>query len=309
MKTKLKALQVVATKVAGRGSLIIKQKSPEIMLTAGVVGIGVGMVMACRATLKAEATLDKAKHKFDVLHEVKQLMEEGKATDYTKSDYQKDLAITYIQTGADFAKLYAPAVGVTMLSVGLILASHGVMKQRNLALVAAYKAIDESFAAYRARVVEDLGVEKDHQFKTGYKKEVEVVVGIDENGKKIKTRETHDVLDPRHQSEYARFFDEASAHWTRSPEYNLTYVLAQQQYANDLLQARGHVFLNEVYDMLGIPRTNAGAVVGWVKGQGDDFVDFGIFEGKRPVVRDFVNGYEPSILLDFNVDGTIYGLI
>lgn len=308
MKTKLKAWQVAATKVAGRSSFILKQKSPEIMLGAGVVGVGVGMFLACKATLKAEDTLDVAKDKFDKIKQAKALGESGEA-DYSKQDYQKDMAIAYVQTAADFTKLYAPAVGVTMLSLGLIVGSHGIMRKRNFALMAAYKAVDEAFASYRARVVEDLGVEKDHQFKTGYKKEVEVVVGVDENGKKIKTRETHDVLDPRHQSEYARFFDESSTHWTRSPEYNLTYVLAQQQYANDLLQARGHVFLNEVYDMLGIPRTNAGAVVGWVKGHGDDFVDFGIFEGKRPVVRDFVNGYEPSILLDFNVDGTIYGLI
>lgn len=308
MKAKLKAMQVAATKVAGRGSFILKQKSPELMLGAGVVGIGVGMFLACKATLKAEDTLDVAKDKFDKIKQAKALGDAGTA-DYSKQDYQKDIAIAYVQTAADFTKLYAPAVGVTMVSLGLIIGSHGIMRKRNFALMAAYKAVDEAFASYRARVVEDLGVEKDHQFKTGYKKEVEVVVGVDENGKKIKTRETHDILDPRNQSEYARFFDEASTHWTRSPEYNLTYVLAQQQYANDLLQARGHVFLNEVYDMLGIPRTNAGAVVGWVKGHGDDFVDFGIFEGKRPVVRDFVNGYETSILLDFNVDGTIYGLI
>ena len=61
--------------------------------------------------------------------------------------------------------------------------------------------------------------------------------------------------------------------------------------------------------MLGIPRSQAGAVVGWVLGEGDDYIDFGMFDGNNMATRDFVNGYERSILLDFNVDGVIYDLI
>ena len=87
------------------------------------------------------------------------------------------------------------------------------------------------------------------------------------------------------------------------------FLNGQQNFANDLLQARGHVFLNEVYDMLGIPRSQAGAVVGWVKEFGDGYVDFGIFDGKTSQARSFVNGEERNILLDFNVAGVIYDLI
>ena len=91
------------------------------------------------------------------------------------------------------------------------------------------------------------------------------------------------------------------------------FLRAQQQYANDKLIAQGHLFLNEVYDMLGLPRTKAGAIVGWVyddnNAVGDNFVDFGIYDVHRETARDFVNGYERSILLDFNVDGVIYDLI
>ena len=61
--------------------------------------------------------------------------------------------------------------------------------------------------------------------------------------------------------------------------------------------------------MLGIPATRAGQQVGWIYDKNDpnkdNFVDFGIYDTNRPSNRDFVNGYERTILLDFNVDGNI----
>ena len=110
-------------------------------------------------------------------------------------------------------------------------------------------------------------------------------------------------------SPYARFFDETVYEWKPDPLMNKCFLDAQQRYANNLLEARGHIFLNEVYDMLGFQRTREGAVVGWIKnGDGDGYVDFGIYDGNERS-RAFVNGHETSILLDFNVDGTIWDKI
>ena len=96
-----------------------------------------------------------------------------------------------------------------------------------------------------------------------------------------------------------------------------------QARANDLLKAKGYLFLNDVYDMLGIPRTKAGQIVGWTYDRetcesktvdengdpvGDGFIDFGIFNAKRPNRR-FVDGYESVILLDFNVEGNVLDLL
>jgi hypothetical protein len=114
---------------------------------------------------------------------------------------------------------------------------------------------------------------------------------------------------PDDPSIYARFFDPTSPSWSKEPEYNLIFLKCQQNYANDLLKSRGHVFLNEVYDMLGMERSKAGAVVGWLlskNGDTDNFVNFGVFDGREQVARDFVNGREGAILLDFSVDGVIY---
>lgn len=291
---------------ANKGVLLTKKHSPEILMVTGVIGVVASTVLACKATLKAEDIIDEAKEKIDNIKLAKETFEEEK---YSQEDYNKDMTVTYVQTGAAFAKLYAPAVLLGTASIACIIGSHGIMRKRNIALMAAYKALDQSFSDYRKRVVEEFGSEKDRLLKNGIRKEVVVVEETDEKGKtKSKTIEV-DALDPNGVSQYAKFFDEGCSQWSKSPEYNLTYLRCQQNYANDLLKSRGHVFLNEVYDMIGVPRTKAGAIVGWVLGAGDDYIDFGIFDGESAATRDFVNGYERSILLDFNVDGVIYDLI
>lgn len=303
------AKQVIKSKT-GRAVLLAKKNSPEILMAVGVVGIVGSTVLACRATLKATDVMDKAQDKFNIIKEAKNLAEENDSDQYTEQDYKKDMAIAYVQTGVDFVKLYGPAVLLGTLSISCILGSHNIMRKRNLALVAAYKAVEKGFSDYRSRVVAELGEEKDYQFKHGLTSTKVDVVEEGEDGKKKKSKKDMlDVEDPNRISQYARFFDESSVNWSKTPEYNLTFLKAQQNYANDLLHSRGHIFLNEVYDMLGIPRSQAGAVVGWVKGEGDDFVDFGIFDVNNMKKRDFVNGYERSILLDFNVAGLIYDMI
>lgn len=304
---KLDNIKLFVSKKAGRTGLMINKYSPEILLGIGVVGIIGSTVLACKATLKVEGIVDDAKEKID---KIKYADKEIDDATYSEMDYKKDMTLVYVQTGAKFVKLYGPAVGLGVISVGCIMGSHNIMKKRNVALMAAFKLAEQSYADYRKRVVEELGEEKDRQFHYGIKTETIQAEKIDENGKKKKVNEVVEFVDPDKHSIYARFFDECSTQWSKTPEYNLVFLKAQQNYANDLLHCRGHIFLNEVYDLLGLPRSQAGALVGWVMtGDGDNFVDFGIYDTNNPSKRDFVNGYERSILLDFNVDGVIHDLI
>ncbi|MCX7817553.1 MAG: DUF6353 family protein [Syntrophales bacterium] len=303
---KLEVIKSTIIRTAGRSGLLLRKHSPEILMGVGVIGVVTSAVMACRSTLKAEEVIDEAKKKIDKIHYAKETIS---VEEYTEQDYKKDLAVAYVQTGIDFVRLYGPAVLVGVASIGCLVGSHNIMRKRNIALVAAYKAVEQSFSDYRKRVVAELGEDKDYQFKHGIKTEVVDGVEIGEDGKKKKTKNVVTTMDPNGISQYARFFDESCVQWSKTPEYNLMFLKCQQNHANDLLHSRGHIFLNEVYDMLGIPRTQEGAVVGWVKGEGDDFVDFGIFDGNDTKKRDFVNGYERSILLDFNVAGVIYNMI
>lgn len=286
----------------------LKKHSPEILIVAGVVGTVVSAIMACKATTKVNDILGNSKVTVDSIHNCQS--DESIAEDYTPEDAKKDLAIVYIQTGVKLAKLYAPAVALGVLSLGSILASNNLLRQRNVALAAAYATVDKGFKEYRNRVVERFGEEIDSELKYNIKaKKFEETIVDAETGKEKKVKTTINVADPNTYSDYARFFDEGSRNWEKNSEYNLVFLRAQQQYANDLLKSKGHLFLNEVYDMLDIPRTKAGQAVGWVydskKPVGDNYVDFGIYETNREKTRDFVNGYERVILLDFNVDGDI----
>ena len=284
--------------------------SPEILAGVGVVGVVGSLVMACKATTKLSDVLEDSKEQLDKIKEV--AADPAYEEKYSQDDAKKDTTITYVQTAMKVTKLYAPSVILCASSLGCLLASNNILKKRNAALSAAYMTVDKSFKEYRKRVADRFGEEVEKEIR--YNIKAEEITKVDENGNEV--TETVKVMDgtddPNSYSDYARFFDESCAAWQNDAEYNLTFLKAQQQYANDLLKARGRLFLNEVYRMLGIDETKAGQVVGWVYNPdnptGDNFVDFGIYNMQRERVRAFVNGYEPNILLDFNVDGVIWNL-
>ena len=289
----------------------VEKHSPEILMGVGVVGVVTGTVMACRATLKLNDILEEAQETRDKIKEV--ASNPNYEDKYTEEDAKKDLAVNCIQTGVKVAKLYAPAVAVGVAGVGCVLASHDIMKKRNVALSAAYLTVDKSFKEYKQRVVDRFGEEVEKEIRYGIKAEEIVETVVDEEGNETTVTETVKTMNPTLYSDYARFFDEASPCWQNDPEYNLMFLRAQQQYANDLLRAKGRLFLNDVYEMLGLEKSKAGQIVGWVYDRenpnGDNFVDFGIYDMSKERVRAFVNGYETNILLDFNVDGNIWDLM
>lgn len=299
------------TRTFNRTSLKLKKHSPEILLAAGVVGVVASGVMACKATLKVEEIIDDAKHKIDTIHEVS--ADPTMAEKYSDEDSKKDLAIVYTQTAVKLIKLYGPSVALAGVSLGCMIGSNRILNKRNVALAAAYTAVDKGFKEYRGRVIERFGKELDKELKYGIKaKEIEEV-SVDEKGKEVSTKSTVEVMDPNNYSPYSIIFDDGNAGWDPDPELTKYFLIQQQNWANDRLKAKGHLFLNEVYDMLGAKRTKAGAQVGWVYDEknpvGDNYVDFGIFDIYNPKSRDFVNGYEKVIVLDFNVDGVILDLI
>lgn len=292
-----------------RAALVARKFSPEILTGLGIVS-GIGCVVsACRATLKVNDILDEHE---DVKSDIAQAYEMG-LDGYSERDAKRDNAIATVQTAGHIVKNYAPAIGLGAVSVTCVLGAHGILNKRNAALSAAYSLIQGKFQDYRGRVRQELGEAKDKQFYYGLKaQEVTVEETNPETGRKKKVKKEILVKDPNGYSKYAKCFDEGSPRWEADPELNLLFLRCQQNYANDLLHSRGHVFLNEVYDALGIPRTSEGAVVGWVlskDGSTDNFIDFGIYSIENQMAADFVNGYESNIWLDFNVDGLIYDLI
>lgn len=288
-----------------------KKHSPEILAVAGVVGIVASGVMACKASTKLSGVIDEAKEQLDQVHDY--VEKEGFSDKYTEEDSKKDTAIIYTQTAVKLVKLYGPAVVLGTLSITAMLTSNKILRKRNIALAAAYTAVDKSFKEYRGRVVERFGEELDRELKYNLKaKEIEEIV-TDENGEETTVKKTVTAMDPNDISDYARFFDESCPNWSKSSFHNQTFLKQQQNYANDLLKAQGYLFLNDVYKMLGIPVTPAGQAVGWIYDEknpvGDNFVDFGLYDLNDEAKRLFINGHERTILLDFNVDGNIMNMI
>lgn len=302
MKNKTEILKSV-NGVTSKAVMKLKKHSPEILVVAGIAGTVVSAVLACKATTKVAEILDETKGTLDTIHEG---METGaiNGQEYTNEDGKKDTVVVYAQTGMKLAKLYGPAIILGTLSVTSILASNNILRKRNVALGAAYAAIDKSFKEYRGRVIERFGEQVNTELKYGIKaKKFEEIEVDPETGKEKKVKKTVMVADPNLQSDYAVYFDSKSRNYETNPDYNRMFLKAQQAFANDKLQTRGHLFLNEVLDDLDLPRTPAGQIVGWTKDGPDGYVNFRIVE----VERETEDGrHEPALLLDFNVEGNIW---
>lgn len=277
------------TRSAGKQVLALKQNSPHILFVAGITGVVGGTIMACRATLKLEATLD----------DIKTDVEKVKATEgLSKSEHDRLILLKYGRGAAKIGRLYGPSAVVGGISLALITTSHVQMNRRNQALTGALVALTQSYNEYRERVRAEVGAEKEREiYLAAEQKEVTI------DGKK----QVVTVAGPGGASPYAQRFDDSSWRWEKDPEINRIVIIAQQTYLNHRLDAYGHVFLNEAYDALGLERTSAGAIVGWLKdGDGDGYIDVGI---DNPMNRIFIDGVERGILLDFNVDGPIFDQI
>lgn len=279
----------------------IKKHSPELLIAGGIIGGVTAAVMACKATLKVDEVTEEHYAKIDRIHEAAETGVTAAGEEYTAEDAKKDTTIVYVQTGVEFAKLYAPAVVLGAVSITAILAGHNIMNKRNAALAAACTAVENSFKEYRGRVVDRFGESLDRELKYGIQTKEYEEITVNEDGSESVEKKQVEVMTAV-CSPFAVFFDEACIGWTKDPEYNKAFLIDQQRYLTDRLRRNGTVTLNEAYDAVGVPRTKAGFVWVWKyrpeRPAEENYVDLGIFDGNREKNRDFVNGYERSILLD-----------
>ena len=307
-------------KKASDGAVKILDNNKEKILLGTGIALGVGtVVVACKATLKAQDILEEHKELSEMIKEA----EEVSPDVYKGSeDNKKDIVKLYANTGVKLAKEFAPAAILGTTSIFCVIAQHKLMENKVVklegtvaSLTAAYAAIDTAFKNYRKRVVEKYGEEEDRDLRYGIKKETVEVTETDSKGKEKKKKVKVSTIEGVDHSDYAKFFDCTSDQFIFSDPYNhkpdwdanIRFLNCTQAYAQQKLELQGYLFLNDVYEMLGIPKTKAGQVVGWIFDPEDDRIDsridFGIFEPRN---HRTINGYEEEcILLDFNVDGVI----
>ena len=300
----------------------LQKHSPEILIVAGVVGAVASTVMACKATLKVNDILTESTETVNKIKETAN--NEEYAAVYSEEDKKKDLAICYLQTGVKLTKLYAPAVCLGALSLGAIITSNNILRKRNVALAAAYATVDQSFKQYRGNVIERFGEKIDYELSNNLKAKEIVETTTDENGnEKTEKKTVYEYGDPSQISGYGRYFEKytrddkgntvINPNWEESNEYNMMFLRAMEKQANRILRTRKRLFLNEVYQMLGLPISKAGQVVGWVydpeNQDGDNFVSFGLLDEGPDMYSDFVYGNDPAIFLNFNVQGDVWSMM
>lgn len=294
----------------------MKYHSPAILIGTGLVTGATTVVMACVATRKTEPVMSDSKRKVAKIHKDQEkgiiIVTDDAGNQlraaYTEKDVRKDLTKVYINTGWELVKIYLPAMGMGALSTVSILSGANILKKRNVALLAAYTTVDNSYKQYRSRVADKYGEEAEKELRNGLTVGYITEKVMDEETGKEKKVKKQVLLAGDAPSDYARYFEHgATEHWEPSHDYNMMYLRGQQNTANDLLRVRKWLYLNDIYEMLGLKHSIAGQEVGWVYDPDlgkDNFIDFGIQEVYRPSDDD-PSKLVPTILLDFNVDGPV----
>lgn len=288
--------------LVNNGIMKVRKYAPEILLGTGIVS-GVGStVLACRATLKLD---EKIKPHVKDLNRIKEA--ENVLTNYPEEEVKHDKIVVYTRLATDVVKLYGPAALLGIGSMACLICGNRIQGARIASLTAAYAALDQSFQEYKNRVLE--GSERSELVADAVKR-----AGDESDGKNDVDAEIDAYLKSMRAnlgaSPYSRVFDAGSSgSWSSDPNINRIFLRHQENYLNDLLHSRGHLFLNEVYDALGFKRSKAGAVVGWVAkgGEGDGFVEFDIVDPNSLDASTGDGRY--GFFVDFNVDGVIYDKI
>lgn len=308
LNTALMTLKTGVTRNMHRGGLLIKKRSPEILFGFGVATFGGALFASYKAALTADEILEYHKKKMKDIREAKRVAEANPDKyEYNDELMKRDKTVQTIKTVINLGKAYAPVIALGGLSLASFLASRNILNNRYLGAVSAYNAVSEAFSAYRNRVKNELGEDQDRHFRYGAT--TQMVNAVDENGKKTKEKQENIDMKQMNPDDSCVVFDQTSRYWDPNPKFSLMFLRNLQNRLTDKLHQDGHLFLNEVYEALGLPHTQEGALIGWVEGMGDDYVDFGLYDIKKENVSRFINGFDNVVLLEFNHDGPIWNKI
>lgn len=268
----------VVTKFISRTGLKLRKHLPAIMTAAGIITGGACVVTACKQTLKVHEEIKPN------LESIAQKREEGAQ----KADIRKE----YISIASKAVKAYAVPAAFGAASVALTVGGHKVLTKENAALASAYIALDKSFKAYKEKMPIPQTVSSEETRENDDLGDIEPFVPED----------------PGLISPYARVFDCTNWNYAHnSPALSISFIKNVEEWVNNQLHAKGYMFLNDVYEQLGMERSEAGQYMGWVDdGElGNSHISFGIDWENSPSVHAFARGKIDCLTLDFNVDGPI----
>lgn len=302
-------------KAFAKVSLTLRKHMPTILVVGGTIGLVTAGVLACKETTKLDEVLAKGEERTnqlaDKINKVEDFKETGSVSeeDYTEDDEKKDIVGVYAKNALDVAKLYAPSVILAVASASAILGGFGILKARHAAITMAFGEMSAAFAEFKNRTKDAVGEEKYREILDGVGKELKEV--IDDNGNTVvaEVDTVNPVKDPYTFEWNADTTKESGSYTKGDPAGNLAFLTAvQEAFNNKLRSLTGYVFLNDVLDELGLPKTKAGQEVGWViqpndEHEGDNYIDFGI-ENVDNVDKETMK-FTRNFILHFNCDGYI----
>jgi hypothetical protein len=303
----LNTIKEAAGSNLGRVALATRSYSPELYLAGGLLAGVASIIMLARAHKRSDEIIEPiigeiAATKDWVREQNTIAVKESGHETVTRVEAQTLLKPLYGELVLDAVKIYGPGVVVGLGSVALILASHGVLRNRNRALISSVALLERGFSLYRKRVMQEFGKEVDENIYFGADSRTIVAIEEGKDGKTHKTKKERNYI-PEVPTPmlYGRVFDSTIPRWNADRRRNETWLRMTQSMMNDKLNLYGVVFLNDVYAQLGFKKTAIGAVAGWCKDLpgGDDFIDFGLDNGIN------LNKGDNRWMLDFNVQGNI----
>ncbi len=286
------------TRFWGKTKLWCKDHSPDFMFAGGCLAGAGAIIFAIRATRKVDPVISAFKAEVTDIHKK---AEEGTIDEQEEA---KELTRAYARYAFQLAKLYSPTIVCAALSFIMHHGCTDILGRRNAKLAAAYASLDAAYKAYRAEIEKKYGADEAREIAEPKEAKVDEETGeVIEEGK------------PEEIGDYGRLFAQGYTYaWQPDGSVNLTFLKAQQAYANQILESRGYLFLHEVYEWLGVKDSDAAHIVGWIwsekpEHEGDNYVSFGIDNLQNPRVRAFLQGDTDEIWLDFNCQGVILGKI
>lgn len=340
-------------KIAEPGIKFFEKHDSNILFGAGMLMFAAGSYFTWRAGTKHEGMMAEIKNDISAIRVKKELIveapenPEGNTDIYTEKDFRRELAFGYGKCALKILGNYGKAIACDILGYRCAFKAFGIEKGRATDAIATCILTENAFSKYRKNLIEAYGQDVDNALRLGIKtKEVEEPV-VDKEGnpileedgtQKTKKKKVHYTDGDSSVSMYSRLWSKETS--TRfetfkdvdllgnivetdkgNIDYNLTTLKQfQEEFNRSFTSNKGnHVFLSDVYRMLGFKETAASRMVGWYydpdDNTRDNFIDFGFMPretdstAERKRKQNFMNGLTDTILLDFNVDGNIMPLV
>lgn len=296
-----------------------KKYKPEILLGVTILTGVAGLIEVAKASTNVNDIVEETSEAMNAVRKAGTdgyiLDDKGTMVEYTDRDKTLDTTKVILRTGVKLTKLYSKAIILEGVSLTCLIAMYSEQKAHVAALASALSGMEKAFDSYRWRVREKYGEEEEEKLYYGVKARTVEKKVIDADGKEHTEEVEEEYIDSyTNYQVYSKFFDESCADplggsdgWTKDPDHNLWWLESRLSILNQRLKTQGYLFLNDVYKELNMKPTKAGAIAGWVydykadqPSESEVTVDFGLANVNNPGTRAFVNGFSPSVLIDFN---------